>query len=415
VENPISASSPEGGSAQETNNNKKTQRAVIAIALFVLVIDAITVRSLSILAPFIRSELGIDKSQFGYIVSSFMVGAMLTTLPAGAIIGRLNIGKAFTAIMIALGVALFVVAGQNTLYGFMLTLFFVGLLRTGIPSLVNRVITEQFDSRQRGSIMGIIYAAVPLGGFLGAVILPSLAEYIKWNAGYLLLGGAAWLAALTSWKFSPKDRHQAEPTQSVMRLFSFRSRTFLILCLSYGLFVLSMTSEVFITLYLVDIVKISALIAGTFYGTIQLTGVGGRVVWGLLADRYFSHNRWWLLSVLNWLMVISYAFLTLLHVNSPWWLIAIIMIGLGLSSASSWGILCTLLGDIVGIASIAMATASIYFITNSADVLGPILFGYTLRRTNSYQTTLSVFIGIAVVSAIIFTWMAYRNKSTKGD
>lgn len=389
---------------------------MVTITLFALVIDAITVRSLSLLAPLIRSELGIDKSQFGYIVSSFMAGAMLTTLPAGALIGRISIGKAFTAIMTALGLALFVVASQDTFYGFMAALFLVGLLRTGIPSLVNRVITEQFDRRQRGAIMGFIYAAVPLGGFIGAIVLPALGEYVKWNAGYLLLGCAALLAALLSWKLAPKDSHQTDHTQPVKNWFSFRSPAFLILSFNYGLlFVLSMTSEAFITLYLVDIVKISAVIAGTFYGIIQLTGVGGRVFWGMLADRYFSHNRWWLLSIINWLMVISFTFLTLLNANSPWWLIGVIMVGIGLSAASSWGILCTLLGDVVGIGSIAMATASIYFLTNTGDVLGPMLFGYTLQRTNSYQTTFSLFVGIAVVSALIFTWMAYQNKSTRSE
>jgi len=395
--------------------NKKKQYTVLAIALSALIIDALTVRSISLLAPFIRSDLGIDKSQFGYIFSSFMVGAMITTLPAGIIIGRLNINKAFSAIMTALGLTLIVVARQTSLFGFMIALFFVGLVRTGIPSLVNRVITEQFDPKQRGAIMGFIYAAIPFGGFIGAIILPTLGEFINWNTGYHLMGGASLLVALITWKLAPKESRQSNHSQPAKRIFSFQSSSFLILCFTYGLYGLSMTSEAFITLYLVDIVKISALIAGIFYGIMQLTGVGGRVFWGLLADRYFSHNRWWLLSATNWLMVISFTFLTLLRANSPWWLIVAIMVGLGLSAASSWGILWTLLGDVVVIDAIAIATATIYFVVNTGDVLGPVLFGYTLKQTNSYQITMRLFVCMTIVSALVFTWMAFRKKPMKSE
>ncbi len=413
MENQISPSLPEGGSTRETINKKKLQRGVVMISIFALVIDATTVRSLSLLAPFIRSELGIDKSQFGYIVSALMAGTMLTTLPTGALIGRLNISKAFTTIMTAMGLALFVVSGQDSLFGIMAALFLVGLLRTGITPLVNRVITEQFDRNQRGAIMGFIYAAVPLGGFLGAIVLPALGEFIEWSVGYRLLGSVALLGALITWKFTPKDMSLPHNNQPAFGLIFFRSRVFLILSLSYGLYALSMASEAFITLYLVDVVKISALIAGMFYGIIQVTGVGGRVVWGILSDRYFSNNRWWLLAATNWLSVISLILLTLLTPQSPWWTIAAIMILIGISAASSWGMLCTLLGDVVGIGSIAIATATIFFITNIADVIGPVLFGGTLQRTNSYQTAFSTFMCFAAFSALIFTWMAHQGRSQK--
>ena len=122
-----------------------------------------------------------------------------------------------------------------------------------------------------------------------------------------------------------------------------------------------MTADAFVTLYLVDVVKISALIAGTFFGLIQLTGVGGRVFWGILADRYFSKNRWWLLAATNWLMVVAFALLIRLNPASAWWMIAGVMVAIGMSAASSWGILSTLLGDVVGIGSVAIASATDIF------------------------------------------------------
>ncbi len=71
--------------------------------------------------------------------------------------------------------------------------------------MVNRVITEQYDASQRGARMGVIYAAVPFGGVVGALLLPAIAQFLGWSAGYRLLGGVALVGGLVAWKLAPKD------------------------------------------------------------------------------------------------------------------------------------------------------------------------------------------------------------------
>lgn len=368
------------------------------------------VRSLNLLAPFIRSELGIDKSQFGYTVSVFMFGSLLATLPSGILIDRLNISKAFTAIFAVLGMSLLWLSRQNSFYGFMGILFLIGLIRTSFAPLVNRVIIEKFNPRQRGVIMGFIYAASPLGGFIGSIFLPAIAEHLDWNAGYVLLSFLAFLGSLISWKKMPTNWRQPESNRSFLSFNIFRYPILIILSITYALHSFGGTSDSFITLYFVDIVKISATIAGTFYGLIQLTGIGGRVFWGMLADRYFSKNRWWLLAAIDWLSAIAFSFLIRLNPQSSFWIIALIMILLGLSSASSWGVLCTLIGDVVGIESIAIATSMVYFTSNLAEAFAPMVFGNIVQQSNSYQFTWHIFIGVLALSASIFTVMALKNK-----
>jgi sugar phosphate permease len=195
-----------------------------------------------------------------------------------------------------------------------------------------------------------------------------------------------------------------------MAFKTLRSKTFVVLTATYGLFAMCMTTETYITLYLVDVVKISALVAGTFFGMIQLIGIVGRLFWGILADRYFSNNRWWLLAFTSGIMVLSIVLLIFLTPYSPYWIIAIDMVGFGLSAAASWAILCTLVGDVVGISSVTTATAIIFFITNIADAGGPVLFGNVLRITQSYQETFGIYIAMNVIVTLSFLWMALRNK-----
>jgi predicted MFS family arabinose efflux permease len=388
----------------------KLRRSIVVISIFALCIDALAVRSSSLLAPFIRDALQLNDRQIGYVIAALVAGTLVIVLPAGRILELVNTHRIFPIIMIAVGMAFLWITLQQTFMGLLSALFILGLLRAGIIPLVNRVIAKYISPNQRGRILGFVYAAVPLGGFLGAVGLPALAKLINWNTSYLILGIITLLGGLLIWILAPKDsinRPTIQPKSGMSSLFTF---PFIILSAAYTLFAFSMMGEVFVTLYLVDVVKISALLAGIFFGLIQLTGMGGRVLWGILADRHFSTNRWSLLAMTSGLTVVSYGLMMELNPASAWWMITGTMVLLGLSVASSWVILSALVGDVVGIDRVTIATATIFFLTNITDVLGPVTYGNLLDQTHSYQITLGLFMGVATISAVIFTWMAHWNK-----
>jgi MFS transporter, ACS family, hexuronate transporter len=384
---------------------------VAAIAVVALCLDALAVRSVVLLAPFIRSGLSLEDGQYGYLMAAIMAGTLLAVLPVGGLIDRLEARRGLPIILTGVGLACLVVSLQNTLLGLLAALFVLGLLRAGIIPQVNQLVTGRIARGQRGVTLGMIYAAVPLGASLGAIVFPALGQYLNWRWAYVALG----LITVTSGWLGRNQIPEDELAPSVKRAARdwtlLRSRIFLILAATYGLYALSLTAELFVTLYLVDVVKITALAAGAFFGLIQLTGVGGRVFWGILADRRFQKNRLWLLAIVSWLTVISFSLLTRLDATSPGWLITIVMALIGLSAASSWGILSTVLGDVVRGNSIAIATSTVYFLTNIADVVGPLLFSATLASTQSYPMTTGRFTVIAACAAITFTGLAWRTAS----
>jgi sugar phosphate permease len=405
-----SPAQPAGRLTRSNPKAAKLRRSVAAIALIALVIDSLTIRSFILLAPFIRSGLGIGTSQYGYIPGALMGGTVLTILPMGAMVGRLNTKKAFGTILIISGILLFILAWQVSLTGLIVTIFVYGMVRAAVIPLVNRTVAEQFDPAQRGAINGLIFAAVPLGGFLGALVLPAIAQHFNWAAGYRLLATFALIGGLVTWFLLPKDGSGSSSNVASVGLRSFLSKSFIVLALAYGFFDVSLTAESFITLYLVDVVKISAVIAGVFFGLIQLTGVAGRIFWGSVADRYFRENRWWLLAFTTGLAALSYFLLIKLNPQSPYWLIGLAMTGFGVSAGSSWGVLCTLVADVVEIGAVAAATATIYFLTSIAETGGPVLFSNVLKVTHSYQNALSIYMSLAILICMIFTWMAMRKR-----
>jgi MFS family permease len=393
---------------EEAVHKKKTRRMIVVIAIFALITESLVVRSLSLLAPFIRTELHLNERQFGFMVGAMVAGTLLAILPVGRLVDRLDARWAFPILLTSAGLAFLLVSLQHSYTGLIAALFVLGLVRSGIIPLVNRVVTTTFDREERGVFMGVIYAAVPLGGFFGAVILPLLGEYFNWNSGYRVLALLALSGGFLSIRQIPKANSARPASGPLLDLSILRSKTFLFLAVIYGIYVFGLTVDVFVTLFLVDVVKTSARVAGIFFGLIQLTGVGGRVLWGILADRGFQKNRWWLLAIVNWLTVIAYVLLSGLNSGSAWWMVGGVMVLIGMSAASSWGVLSTILGDVVGLNSIAIATSTIFLIASISEMVGPILFGTALDITSSYEKTIGYFMGIAVCTALALSWMAWH-------
>ncbi len=329
---------------EDKNVQIKLRRSIVVISIFALCIDALSVRSSSLLAPFIRDALQLGERQIGYVIAALVAGTLVIVLPAGRILELVNTRRVFPIIMTAVGMAFLWIAFQHTFMGLLSALFILGLLRAWIIPLVNRIIAENINPNRRGRILGFVYAAVPLGGFLGAIGLPAIAKLINWNTSYRILGVITLVGGLLIWILTPKDSIRRLTIQPKSGLSSILTFPFIILSIAYTLFTFSMMGEVFVTLYLVDVVKISALLAGTFFGLIQLTGVAGRVLLGILADSHFSKNRWSLLAITSGLSVVSYGLMMVLNPASTWWMITGIMILLGMSVTSSWGILSALGG-----------------------------------------------------------------------
>ncbi len=389
------------------------RRAFGFIVLAALVVDALTVRSIVLLAPAIRTQMGIDERQFGYIFGAFMLGTLLTTLPVGRLLVRVPTRVAYSSLLSLVAAGLFLVSYQSTFNRLLISIFILGVCRAGIIPLANQVITENFTSNQRGLSTGLIFGAVPLGGFVGALVLPAVAEAFSWSAGYRLLGSLALLTAILTWSLLPKNDLPKPPATASIRSSLLLSSTFIALSVAYGLFAFGMAAETYVTLYLVDVVKTSTFVAGAFFGLIQLFGIVARLFWGALADRFFQNNRWWLLAATSALLVVSLTLLIQLSPASSKLFVSLVMLCFGFSAASAWVILCTLVGDIVEIQSVATGTAIIFFITNITDATGPVLFGNILKASGSYHNPLAFYAIFPAAAMLIFISMAlWQRKST---
>ncbi|KVL26299.1 MFS transporter [Burkholderia territorii] len=166
-------------------------------------------------AVWMRSAYHLDNGALGLVLGALGFGVALSELPWGIAADRfgdrrvLLTGLVATAAMLALMVATIVPNAHAVppLMRVVAAMCCVGLLGGSVNGSSGRAVMRWFGERERGLAMSIRQTAVPLGGGVGAALLPSLASHAGFAAVYgalmLLCAGSA---ALTwRWLHEPPD------------------------------------------------------------------------------------------------------------------------------------------------------------------------------------------------------------------
>ena len=181
-------------------------------------------------AVWMRSAYHLDNGALGLVLGALGFGVALSELPWGIAADRFGDrrvllgGLIATAAMLALMVVTIVPSAHAVppLMRVVAAMCCVGLLGGSVNGSSGRAVMRWFGERERGLAMSIRQTAVPLGGGVGAALLPSLASHAGFAAVYgalmLLCAGSA---ALTwRWLHEPPDAPDAPPVTATRAVAS---------------------------------------------------------------------------------------------------------------------------------------------------------------------------------------------------
>lgn len=246
--------------------------------------------------PLIRDSLGIGATTAGLLVGVMFGIAVVTSLPAGALLDRSD-----TRRMMALSVVvLFVVgawgwwAGTVGAFGSLLASRVVGgaafvvAWNAGID-----IVSEAADDARRATVVAVFTASGPLGFALSQSLSPVIAARWGWPTIFVAYNGIALAGLLAFW---PTSRGLGSTGGAAPTLAEFgdvlRSRRVWLVgalgFLGYGLylFVNSWGPS-----YLTDDLGLSLALSGLVVALFPAVGVFGRVGGGLISDRLFDGRR----------------------------------------------------------------------------------------------------------------------------
>ena len=239
------------------------------------------------LSPALKSDYGLTLTQTGVVLAGVGIGMLFTLLPWGLVADRVD-ERWVIATGLTGAAGLLVVA--STTEGFLTvtaTLVGVGALGASVNAASGRAIMAWFPSTELGFALGIRQTAIPIGGALGAAVLPVLGSAGGTSAAFVFLGAACLTGAVVAAVFvrggAGTEPELGDITQPL------RDRFMWLLGAGTGLFLLAQIGIIgFVVLFLHEHRNVSKEAAGAVLAAIYVLAIAARIGSGTISDRLGS-------------------------------------------------------------------------------------------------------------------------------
>lgn len=378
----------------------------LLLTLVIQAMVAMALLTLPVIAPVVASALQVSPALVGLYVSVTYAGAMVATLMGGATVARMGAIRVsqWGLLLCALGLLLCAVPWLPAM---VLGAVLIGLGYGPITPASSHLLARTTSRHQMSLVFSIKQTGVPLGSMLAGAVVPPLVLLIDWQLSMVMVAGLCLLCAGVSQALRAdldNDRQVdvrirwgslIEPIRLVLAhpaLFTMASCSFL-----FSMVQLSLTT--YLVTFLHDDLTYGLVAAGLALSVTQLGGMGGRVVWGYVADRWLgARPMLMLLASMMAMGALSSAFLT---PDTPHgWVIAI-LVAFGASAIGWNGVYLAEVARRAPSGTASMATGGTLAFTFLGVVVGPPMFGALSGLFGTYRAGFIGLMALACVSGVI--------------
>ena len=362
--------------------------AVLALLMAAQLMANVGPLGIPSIAPLIRRDLDLSLTQAGSFLSAYYIGPALVSLPAGWLADRGGVrpARALGQALIAMG--LFAAAAAPSFSVLAVIMVLAGAGYGVLNPTTTKACMAWFPPRQRATVIGLKQIGLPGGGVLGALLMPPVALAFGWRAAVAVAAGAGGALALLTWALY-RDLPAAPAGDSARARDGFRTalanRDLWLVGVSTLIFAGVQTVFLsFLVLYLRDVVDLDLVVAAKYLVAAQISGMAGRVLFGLLSDRFFGGQRRIVLAIAG---LGSAGCALLLSVTArgagPLWL-APLAAGVGFFGVGWNGVQHTLMAELAGPRAAGTAVGLGLAISSAGVTICPPIFGILVERLGGY-------------------------------
>jgi MFS transporter, ACS family, hexuronate transporter len=245
------------------------------------------------LAPFLRTEYGLQRSQVGLTTATIFVAVAACSVPAGRVADAVGVGRAILASCLVVAAGTLGLGLLTTPVALGAALLLVGVGYSLISPATNKGVIGAAPARLRGRAMGVKQMGVTAGAAVAAATLPLGVQEIGITATLVILAAviaAAGAAAATVVGRvvgrRTTDAAREDPRAGVARRPDpARRRRVLRLGAAVGGMVAAQhVVATYLTLFLVDRRGMSLTAAAALLTVLHLSGTIARLGWGWVSD-----------------------------------------------------------------------------------------------------------------------------------
>jgi MFS family permease len=350
--------------------------------------------------PAVAADLAIDPKLVGIFTAIIYVVAAILALFAAEPIVRVGAVRVcqFALLMAAIGLAFNALTLVATT---VIAVIFIGAAQGPINPASAHVLAQRVPRQWFGIVFSLKQTGVPIGFALAGVVFPFLMAHFGWRGASLVAAAMALVAILIVELLRPSIDvavTAGKPSIGIWRSVRFVLGHAQLRVLGWSAFVYVIAQHTFtfyLVTYLYEHCGLSIARAGLLLSLSQLAGTAMRLVSGAVGDRIPR------MLVLGWTgiaMTLGCVAIGLIEADTPFWLIAVVVIGYG-SAVISWNgtsqaefAHLSPPGETAAVAAVQTALAF------SGAVFGPPLFALIASQVN-YRSAFFAVAGCVLASA----------------
>jgi MFS family permease len=383
----------------------------LVATLFIQAMVAMALLTLPVMAPVAAKALEVSPALVGVYVAMTYAGAMFASLTSGTTVGRLGPIRVsqYGLILCAMGLCLCAVPWLPAIG---LGALLIGLGYGPITPASSQILARTTPPSQMALVFSIKQTGVPVGAMMAGAIVPSLMLGIGWQWSLMAVASACILSALLSQPLREDmdDLRQAHVTfQSstlttpLRMVLEHRALSTMAAC-SFMFSMVQMSLTTYLVTYLHDDLDYGMVGAGLLLSITQMGGIGGRIAWGVVADRWLGAQK--TLALLAVLMAISALATALLLPVLPIWGIWLVLLMFGASAIGWNGVYLSEVARQAPEGKASVATGGTLAFTFLGVVIGPPLFG---ALSTNFETYRAGFLALVMTSSLC-AWVLFRLK-----
>ncbi len=184
--------------------------------------------------PTVEASISLSEVQFGNIIGAFQIAYALGVIFAGRLVDRLGCRRGYPLITGVWSLAAMGHALVNSVFGFGVARFFLGLGESGNFPAAIKATAEWFPPKERSLATGIFNSGANMGAILAPAIVPWVALHFGWRAAFLTTGlfSAAWIVwwsvkyrtpiPVKDWRRGMVEAAPHKPLMAWWKLLGFR-------------------------------------------------------------------------------------------------------------------------------------------------------------------------------------------------
>ncbi len=385
---------------------------LLSMGMVIAYIDR-TSLSVAIAAPEFRTYFSLTDSQRGLLNSAFFWSYALLQIPAGWIVDRKGVKTPY-AISFLIWSLISAATGLAQTLGQLFALRLVlGAGEAIVAPASLRWIRMNVREQQRGLAMGIYMAGTKIGPAVASIIAAQLIVHVGWRSMFFITGLASLIWIVPWMLLTPKDEAQtagaidASVSQSRFRdvLRTPAIRGILIGTFTYSLYLYFCLT--WLPAYFKEQRNLSMTLMGV-YTMFSFLGMAlTTIASGWAADRLIARGGDAVkvrktFTIVGMLLAATEVFGAQAASDEIALFFAIFSLaGLGVATANYWALTQTVvpsaaIGRIGGLQNMA---------SNLAGVAAPIMTGWLIERTGSYQAPMQAIAVLLIVGAAAYAWL----------